>query len=108
MKPALWITAPVLLVALAGCKSKLTMDNYTSVKNGMTLDEVENLLGPGEKQTEGQAASIASGMVGGIPGAGGKKPPSTRELFLWKEDRVEVSVTFESGKVIDKNQRGLR
>ena len=68
----------------------------------------ESDIRPGEKQVEGQASSIAGGMVAGIPGANTKKPPSTRELYLWKEDRIEIAVTFESGKVVEKNQRGLK
>jgi hypothetical protein len=97
----------VMVASLAGCESKLNLANFEMVKPGMTIEEVTAILGPGEKQTQGQASNVAAGMLQGLPGAGGKKVESNREFFTWKEDRVEIGITFDNGKVVDKVQRGL-
>ena len=104
-----FLALPLIVVAasLAGCESKLTTANFEKVKTGMTIDEVAAILGPGEKQTQGQASNVAAGMMQGLPGGGGKKAESNREFFTWKEDRVEIGITFDNGKVVDKVQRGL-
>lgn len=99
--------AGVAIVCAAGCTSKLTKENYDKVTRGMTVEEVFALLGPGEKQTEGQASNVAAGIAMGLPGAGGKKAPSNREVYMWKENRIEISISFDSGKMVDKAQLGL-
>jgi hypothetical protein len=105
---AFWALPTVVLAAtLGGCEPKLTTEKFAQLKTGMTIDEVFAILGPGEKQTEGQAGAVAAGMMMGLPGGGGKKAESDREFFTWKEDRVEIGITFEKGKLVDKVQRGL-
>lgn len=96
-----------LAPVLGGCESKLSSERFAQLKPGMTIEEVFAILGPGEKQTAGQAGNVAAGIMQGLPGGGGKKAESDRELYTWKEDRVEIGVTFDKGKLVDKVQRGL-
>lgn len=110
---SLWSAVPavvaVMVVApMEGCEKKLTTENLAQIKNGMTLDEVEHILGKGSEVTDGTASSVAAGMVNAIPGAGAKaKPIKDRRVYQWKEDRKELTVTFEDGKVVDKGSFGM-
>lgn len=51
---------------LAGCEKKLTRENYDKIEVGMTVDRVTEILGPGEKMTQGGASKLASDMLGDI------------------------------------------
>lgn len=75
----------LLAVVLIGCGGKPTQANYDKVQNGMTVSQVEGLLGPGAKQ--------AGGMLGGLTG----------DVYQWKTpDSKTISVTFKDGKVVTK------
>ncbi len=108
MLPRTLIVPAVVCVAfLAACDGKMTTANYDKVKVGMSLSEVLGILGQGERQTQSGASRIASDMVGGIPGASGKPKESNRDTYLWKSDKAEITVIFDDGKVVSKNQLGL-
>ncbi|QOI99473.1 MAG: hypothetical protein HRU70_02840 [Phycisphaeraceae bacterium] len=99
-----------LLAALClapGCEKSLSDDTYERIAAGMSIDEVNSILGgPGEKQTTGGATTLAGGIVMGLPGV--QRPgQSLREVYTWREERREVSVTFDDGKVVDKNKSGF-
>lgn len=71
--------------ALTG--GSVTIDNYNSVKVGMTHQEVESLLGP---------PTVDDRSVG-------------IEMSLWKkDDKTLVSVIFNNNEVIAKSAPGLR
>ena len=42
--------------SLMGCENKLTKENYDKIQVGMSIYEVAEILGPGEKQEKGGAA----------------------------------------------------
>jgi|WetSurMetagenome_2_1015567.scaffolds.fasta_scaffold1140674_1 hypothetical protein len=92
------MAALVLAVALTGC-SQLTRKNYDKVQTGMTLPQVEKILG--KKDTVGPAANVA-----GIPDA--------TETATWqemqgkkKEKTVTVTVGLKDGRVVGKTASGL-
>jgi hypothetical protein len=64
------------------------------VRVGMTLDEVEAVLGPGRKE-EGPP---------GTPDYKGGSVPLVRgeEFYVWERDGLEIWVGLEDGKVCDK------
>jgi hypothetical protein len=97
MKP-FHVLAGVLAVAfvaavLAGCAAKVSMENYDKVAKGMTLAEVEGLLGKGEKQA---SAGLSIGSFG-----------ASVETIVWKADDKQITVQFVDGKVVMKMQTGL-
>jgi hypothetical protein len=153
---------------LIGCENKLTRENYEKIQNGMSVDQVTAILGPGEKMTVGGASKLASSMLGdinlaqqrqnqsqtkqgltdlvqghdqktqreaegGAPQAHpsnqsppGTKPPASantvrvpptpaapagrppvRDRWIWKSDRIEITVDFTDDRVTTKNQDGL-
>lgn len=72
-------------------QQKYTMAQFNQVQNGMTLQQVEGILGPGTPSVQGETA--------GISGA----------IYEWQnDDGSNMNVQFQNGLVIMKAQAGLR
>jgi hypothetical protein len=77
----------------AGCGSKkASMSQFTSVQNGMTLEEVQSVMGSsGELTTETSVAGY------------------TGEIRTWaNSDGSNMIVQFQNGRAIGKSQFGLQ
>jgi len=86
----------LLVGAFAGCAKKgATRENYDKLEIGMSLPEVEAILGEGDK-----GASIG-GAIGEAEG--------DRAIYVWKDEAssAEITVTFKNGKVTSFVQMGL-
>lgn len=82
------------LLLFIGCGgSRITNENYAKVKTGMTLEQVESILGPGTEQ----ASSDAS--FGGIS--------IDVKNMVWQDKEKIISITFSQDKVQAKSQFGL-
>jgi len=93
-----------LCLAVAGCgKSKITKENFDKIDNGMSLHEVEAILGEGSSQG-GDGAVVAAQV--GVDVTGGAPPPSTVD-YLWEKGKKSITVTFRQGKVVAKKNVGL-
>jgi uncharacterized Tic20 family protein len=81
-----------VVVGLLVFRSRVNLDNLNKVKAGMTIAEVEALLGPGKEVDPGPAAAVFGGQGGMI-----------RYLY-WKEVRGgatrEVTIPFKDGKAL--------
>ena len=86
---------------LAACEQKVTQANFKKITTGMTLNEVQTILGKGEKLVQ-EGSGIESYGVGSS--AKGNKD---QDVWSFKEDSREITVTVKAGKVIDFNSRGL-
>jgi len=93
--------ACILLVGLAGCESKVTQANYDQVNVGMTLGEVEKLLGSGTLDAQPAGVNISSGGVGDVSRA------SKEQTYTWRDGSSEIIISFADGKVAQKRQSGL-
>lgn len=71
--------------------SALTMANFEAIETGMTREQVEEILGPGEE--------LSSSDIGGI----------STVLIQWTENNgmKNMNVTIQDGKVVGKAQFGL-
>ena len=70
-----------LLFALAGCGSKVTEENFSRIEDGMTEQQVFEILGkPTETSSMGALGVSGSSAV-------------------WSEDGARISVQFVNGKV---------
>ena len=92
------VLAGVLLLAvtgaaLTGCGSKVSKDNYDKIKDGMTLKEVEGLLGKGEVQTD------LGGSIGSVTGSA--------KVVRWSDGDKSITVTFVNDKATVKTSSGL-
>ncbi len=90
MRPLIALTISVVcLVALSGCGSKVTAENYGKVKEGQTEAQVVEILGtPTSSETQ-------SGPLG----SGSKK--------VWKDGDKTITVGLLNGKVIIAEKSGF-
>ena len=89
---------------LAGCgKGKITPENYAKIENGMTLDEVEHVLGNGTP-VNGDG-SLAAAHVGVDVGSGASR--SSTVEYIWESGTNSITVAFRGGKVVAKRKTGL-
>jgi hypothetical protein len=90
------LAACLTAATLGGCASKVTKSNYDQVKPGMTLAQVEEILGKGAEQA-------------GIGGALGTLAGSVK-IVCWTEGQKspkKITVTFVNDKVVAKMETGL-
>lgn len=78
---------------IVGCGSKVTKDNYDKIKEGMTLKQVEDILGKGEAQAGGGVE---------VPGVS-----ASAKVYQWSDGDKTITVTFLNDKVTAKAQTGL-
>jgi hypothetical protein len=79
-----------LLVCVAGC-STLTRKNYDKIHEGMTLEQVEKILGKDE----------SGGPSSAMPGA--------TDVLTWQDKKPgkSIEVGFKESRVIGKKATGL-
>ena len=80
---------------IAGCVGKVNKENYNKISTGMTLSEVEAVLGKGQ--------SLGSSTVD-MGDFGGKV---NSEIISWQDGKKVISVSFLNGKVQAKAENGL-
>jgi hypothetical protein len=74
---------------------RVTDANYERIQPGMTLHDVSAILGSSDRQTE-------------VPQGGGDativwiQPPGS--LWNWRIHRLEITIEFKDGKVIEKRK----
>jgi hypothetical protein len=88
-----------------GCANKVTKANFDKVATGMTLKEVEALLGKGQKE-EGDGSGVAAQFgvdVGGVSVQVGNK---ATERYTWESGDKKITVYFRDGKAAAKDQKG--
>lgn len=96
----------VLCLSMFACADKrLSKENFAKVKDGMSLEQVNDILGRGEKETGGDGgAGVAAAVgvnVGGAKGAGGA------EMYKWGNDEKYIRIGFRQNKVVFKDMRGF-
>jgi hypothetical protein len=111
------VVAFALLALVAGCKGNksLTRTNYDKINAGMTVAEVEQLLGgQGEEDGGDLAAAEGSGVAGAV-GVGDfqsmSQPRSKFKSYKWGSSSKWIKVTFLEGKVAPSNfksEQGLK
>lgn len=86
------MTAAAVVTPMAGCEEKVSADKFALLSQGMTLHDVEKVMGgKGERQEVSGMSVSAAGVAGGAT--------STQEIWVWKAGRKEISVTMVGGKV---------
>lgn len=92
------------LSPLAGCEDKLTLENYEQITTGMTLTQVEEILGEGVEQKSEGGFDISAG---GILSSGGGTSTSPVKMYTWGQGGLLITVYFRDGAVVTKSQNGL-
>jgi hypothetical protein len=98
-----WLGAVLAAIGLtlAGCDTKITQANYDKVTVGMTLGEVQRLLGSGTLDAQPGGVNISAG------GVGDAAKGSTDQTYTWRDGPAEIVITFADGKVVQKRASGL-
>jgi hypothetical protein len=91
LKPIFLLVSTLLVVGCGG--NPITKDNYSEIETGMTLDEVESILGSGTEQGSSDAS------FGGIS--------IDMKNMVWQDEDKIISITFLHDKVKAKSQIGL-
>ena len=87
---------------LSACGEKINDEGFNAINTGMTLGEVEKILGAkGEKQEISGVSISAAGVGGSSRGSG------DQYTYVWKDNNKEISVTTQGGKVISKGKAGF-
>ena len=74
----------MLLVAIAGCSSRLSQENFDKIREGMSQKEVREILG---EPVNAEGTSVL-GISGGES--------------VWKDDKTLITVHFLNDKVVSK------
>lgn len=93
----------LMCLLLPACKSKVNKTNYDKVKVGMTLAEVEKILGKGDKET-GDGSNVAGQFgvaIEAAPTSGGG------DVYTWESGDNSIRLTFRSGKLVHKQATGF-
>jgi hypothetical protein len=88
------------LALLVACGGDVSQENFDKVQTGMTQDQVEQILGPGEDQTAAGVEISSAGMAG-------RSRDDRTKTYLWKDGAKEIVVEFKEGKVIYKRSKNL-
>jgi hypothetical protein len=89
-----------VVALLVACGGDVSQENYDKIQTGMTLDQVEQVLGPGEDQTASGVEISSSGMAG-------RSREDRTKTYLWKDGAKQIIVEFEQGKVTAKRPKNL-
>lgn len=89
--------AAVCMLILVGCESKITEENFAKIQKGMSVVEVESILGKGIDY------SIAGTDIGG---AGLSRSDSGGRMTLsYEGDEFNIIVNYDEGIVISVRKR---
>ncbi|HOW17918.1 MAG TPA: DUF3862 domain-containing protein [Phycisphaerae bacterium] len=86
------VVVVAVLLLISGC-GKVTKGNYDKIQNGMTLAQVEAILGKGTEKA-------------GVAGAVGKLTGSAK-VMTWGDEKKSITITFVDDKVVAKEEHGL-
>jgi hypothetical protein len=92
--------ALLFCAVLIGCKSKVNQANFDKITEGMTLEEVEKILGEGFKLGVASSATV-HGVD--LPGA---RPIGGGDTYIWESDRKKITIIFVKDRVKWKDITG--
>jgi hypothetical protein len=102
LRPALpTVALLVLCLALVGCESKISYENYQKITQGMSRSAVDKLLGTSGDDETASGTSITGAGIAEDRGA-------KLQVIRYKETATKyIVVTYKDGKVVTAVQGGL-
>jgi hypothetical protein len=85
-------------LAITGCQSKVTKANFDKIEDGMTIKQVEKILGEGTQHGDGSGVAAQFGVDVGVARGGNKG-----QMFTWESDKNTITVHFVDGMVKSKS-----
>lgn len=80
-----WIVSCLLALVLVACSSKLTNENFTKIKNGMSEGEVQAILGEPSKVENSEVLGFRN------------------TTYYYESGKTRVQISFINDGVITKN-----
>ncbi len=77
----------LLVLGCGGNNANVSRENYDKIKSGMTVEDVEQILGKGTRLEDGNT-------MGGA-------------MYEWTNGKKKITVTFQKGKVERRTSAGL-
>lgn len=93
------------VLVLAGCETKVTLENYQQIKPKMTMTEVVGILGEGTEEVGAGGTSIDAYGLGRTSSASAE---SQDRIYVWKDGNNKIVITFNKGVVVGFSQEGLQ
>lgn len=95
------LIAALTLLPLAGCEDRITQESYDKIKVGMSIDEVNTIMGgKGDLESAGMSGEISAGGIMTTQSA----PPN---IYKWQQGTKIITVTCKDGKVIATGKDGF-
>jgi hypothetical protein len=99
-----------LLNSIAGCAgdARISKANYEKINLGMTLKEVQDILGPGTKQApQGDGSGVGS-QFGVDVTMGGQASTRRGDVYEWESGARKITIHLDmQGKVTNKDAKGF-
>ncbi|MFN7020280.1 MAG: hypothetical protein ACK4WH_02990 [Phycisphaerales bacterium] len=99
LRTTLSAAAVCVCLFLAACEQKDLAAGFEKIASGMTLSQVENLMGSGNDETPAGGYGVGSGGM-----LDSKANPE--KTYVWRDGGVSYTVVFKDGKVVQKSRAG--
>lgn len=86
----------------AEAQNVVTAENLARVEDGMTLEQVQEILGPGTEVASATMPTVDVQMGDIDATVGGET-----HVYQWREDGRTITIRFADGKVVQKLQAGM-
>lgn len=97
-----WAAGLVVAAAVVGCENKVSEESFDQVNVGMTIDDVEHVLGKGEVDESGGYSISSGGVIGGSSDA-----QARRKTVNYKDGKKMIIVEYADNKVVSKRKVGF-
>jgi hypothetical protein len=99
----------LVMVAAGGCgDARVSQANYEKIQNGMSLQQIQDILGPGAKESQGDGSNVAGQFGVDVQGYGGQSRGPSGDVYTWESGARKITVYFDStGKVANKQAKGF-
>ena len=89
------------VVVVGGCDDAITDENFDAITVGMSMGEVEGILGTGTREDSGGYGSTSGGVI-----SSNDSSASKQQTYTWGESGRQIVVVFNNGKVQSKSKSG--
>ncbi|MCB9845265.1 MAG: hypothetical protein H6811_04680 [Phycisphaeraceae bacterium] len=89
------------LLVCPGCEDSVSQGNYDQIQAGMSVSQVEDILGGGTIQSSEGTSIGASGLTDAA-----KEDPDVK-TYLWESGNRQIIITFRKGEVATKRKIGF-
>jgi len=93
-----------MCLLIPACKTKVTKANVDKVKEGMTLEEVEKILGKGTNESGGDGSNVAAQFGVAVTSA---PTVGAADTYVWESGTKSITVAVREGKVVNKRTSGF-